>query len=217
MHCFSFLDKHKLDAIKWSVYTPKKLCFPFFFLWFFVVNLKLWNPLSDLKRPLMILEPLFFSALTSLPKCRTGGGRYKRRTLFVCFSILFLLFRLFAVICVPGRSLLSTLWSPVDSQPIVPNVPALRASLLCRHGLSLTEGVCVVVTPPCDCWWWHLLGYGRVLTCDPGLGTSVLAYVLDRVSKNKTKRITLDLCSSSVNNVSTEQMSWGGRQREELD
>lgn len=76
---------------------------------------------------------------SSLPRCRTGGGRYKRRTLFLCLTTLSLLFGPFAMICVSGRSLLSTLRSPTDSQQIT------QTSL--HHGrvwsLSVTGRECV--------------------------------------------------------------------------
>lgn len=129
---------------------------------------------------------------SSLPRCRTGGGRYKRRTLFLCLTTLTLLFGPFAMICVSGRSLLSTLRSPTDSQQIT------QTSL--HHGrvwsLSVTGRECVC----------HL--HTSVLTLAQ-VPDGVFAFVCTsaRVSENKNKRITLDLCSSSVSNVSSEQMS----------
>lgn len=127
-----------------TLLTPKKFVFLFFFFPC-SLNLRLWNDLPDLRGPLMISEPVFISTLTSLPKCRTGGGRYKRRTLLLWFTTFFVLLPLFAMIWVPGRSLLSTLQSPTDSQ----RVSALWSSPLCCHVCQLW---CHFHTLPFSTW-----------------------------------------------------------------
>lgn len=89
---------------------------------------------------------LVYQHSSSLPRCRTGGGRYKRRTLFLCLTTLSLLFGPFAMICVSGRSLLSTLGSPTDSQQITQTSPH-RGRV---WSLSVTgRECCVFFTPPC--------------------------------------------------------------------
>lgn len=71
-----------------TLLTQKSLFFFFFYFLFLQFEPKLWNHLPGLKRPLMIPEPLFISTLTSVPKCRPGGGKYKRRAPFLCSTAL---------------------------------------------------------------------------------------------------------------------------------
>lgn len=106
---------------------------------------------------------LVYHHSSSLPRCRTGGGRYKRRTLFLCLTTLSLLFGPFAMICVSGRSLLSTLRSPTDSQQITQT--SLHRGQV--WSLSVTGRECVSSS--------HLrVGSGRVLR------SSALAHVCQK-------------------------------------
>lgn len=175
----------------------------FFFFFFCSLNLRLWN--QTWRDPWWYLSPCL-SALVSQSAEQEEVDiseepfSFASPHSFCCFD------------CLPWFVSLGGLCC---QHPLIP-IKSYQTSLHCGKVFSAAMSV------SCgrDQMWLLVMTFARLRS---GFGMRAQpVYIctcirVDRVSENKNKRITLDLCSSSVNNASSEQMSWRGRQREGLD